>query len=753
MSASLNQSTLRFASRQDLRALSTKKPTNLLQTRRAERLITIGLVLFSATCHSGAQVSITKSTSGWKAANGHISIELGRSSGIVQLTSLRRAGGTDLAIAGSSLISVPDKSNKDYRFLDDAVANVPKGGQQLTLRFKSGSGGIFSLMLTLYPTSSVIEMKARVENLGQKSLLLDSHIDPLSLTLKDPPNDLKAYSSVQGQFGFQPVGGISNARDFPDWVVLRNESSGESVLVGGEPGLGVLGWKATTLPSASGTIVQAGTVLLKNREGAPSPVFELTPGQSVETPLTFFALAKGDADDVANEAFRYLKEYIFLTPLPDAPLATYCIWLTEKNSEVPILREMDLAQRVGFDVFYHDATWSEGASIVPGMNDWSAGLGNYQENKVKFPHGLKSLSDEVHAHGMKFGLWVDPGNVDTKLVESGQIPKDWLAEIDGKPLETIHPSLSPTKQLCLGNPKVVAWIKTQLGDLIEKYGLDWVKWDPSSTVSYECSRTDHGHGKTDGAYAAYRGRQEIMRYLMERFPKLSGFECDPSLLYARVNPGPQGLLPGGYTNEFITGPMVSPNVWGSLATAGIGDAKGDSLTARWYSASALDYYQRKHLTHGISFGNINGMSSQLLSAAPAGYAEAFQRNLLYFKEYRHLLFEDVYRPKPQAAGWSSIQYVTQDATQSVVFIFRDKSQVADTTIPLRGLDRKARYLVTSLNDRPGRDRVLTGDALTNGISEHLPNEWLAKGDGSTTNGEFADQLQIGSDILLLKRID
>ena len=104
---------------------------------------------------------------------------------------------------------------------------------------------------------------------------------------------MKAYSSVQGQFGFQSVGGVATARDFPDWVVLRNESSGESALVGGEPGLGVLGWKATTHPSTSGTILQAGTVLLKNKEGAPAPVFELAPGQSVETPLTFLTLAKG----------------------------------------------------------------------------------------------------------------------------------------------------------------------------------------------------------------------------------------------------------------------------------------------------------------------------------------------------------------------------------------------------------------------------------------------------------------------------
>ena len=104
-----------------------------------------------------------------------------------------------------------------------------------------------------------------------------------------------------------------------------------------------------------------------------------------------------------------------------------------------------------------------------------------------------------------------------------------------------------------------------------------------------------------------------MRYLLERFPNLSGFECDPSLQFARTNPGPQSLLPGGYTNEFITGPMLSPNVWGSLATAGHRRRGRRIPHSRWYSASALDYYFRKHFTHGVTFGNINGMSSQFLS--------------------------------------------------------------------------------------------------------------------------------------------
>ena len=754
MLAFLAQARSQFAPRHGVLVFAVTRWAHLLRSMRLMRFLALNVAfVLATTTFSGAQVSITKSSAGWKATNGNIYIDIVRSSGTVQLRSLRRKGGAEWAVSGSRLVTFPDKTSQDYQFLDDAVSDVPKDGRQLTLRFKSGTGGIFSLMLTLYPTNAVIEMKAKLENQGMKSLLLYSHIDPLSLTLKDSLSEFKAYSSAPGQFGFQSAGSLPSVREFRDWVVLENSRTGESALIGGEPGLGVLGWKATTQPSGDGIMVRAGTVLLKEKAGAPNPAFELAPGESVETPLTFLTLAKGDTDTVGNEAFRYLKKYIFLTPLPDAPLATYCIWLTQKNSEVLLLRELDLAQRVGFDVFYHDATWNEGASIVPGMNDWTEGLGNYNENQEKFPHGLRNLSDQVHARGMKFGLWVDPGNVDAALVESGQIPKDWLAEIDGKPLGTLHPSLTPTKQLCLGNPKVVAWIKKQLTDLIEKYNLDWIKWDPSATVSYECNRTDHGHGKTDGAYAAYRGRQEIMRYLLERFPKLSAFECDPSLLYSRVNPGPQGLLPGGYTNEFITGPMVSPNVWGSLAAAGVGDAKGDSLTARWYSASSLDYYMRKHFTHGISFGNINGMSAQFLSAAPPGYIEAFQRNLLYFKEYRHLLFEDVYHLKPQSAGWSSIQYVKEDSTESVVFIFREKSEASDSIVSLRGLDNKAKYRVTSLNDRPGRDRILTGEALIDGISEHLPNEWLAKGDSSLMNSEFSDQVNYGSDILLLKRLD
>jgi hypothetical protein len=698
-----------------------------------------------------AEVSIRREPNSWNLDNGHIHLQLVEKSGNVYIRSLRREGGPEWAVANAPLIDSPEAGGGSYRYMDDATAPLNDGGQQLTLRFGSDSGGLISLSLRLYPAGAVIEAAMTFANQSHHDLILSNHVNPVSLQLQSPRSGLAQLTSKAGQHGFVRQPSLSGKNIFTDWLVLSNQDAGESLLVGGEPGIGVLQWQAVVQAAAGTTTVRAGTLLRKDRKTAAPVVVEVSPGETIETPISFFALAKGDSDDAGNETFRFLKRYEFQPPLPDTPLVTYCIWLTQRNSQGKLLSELALAKQLGIDVFYHDASWFEGSSLVPGMNDWSSGLGSYKESREKFPDGMAALSDAVHAAGLKFGVWVDPGNVDAARVASGEIPSEWVATIDGKPLGSNHPSLAPMKQLCLGDPKVVAWIEQQLSTIIEKWHIDWLKWDPSGTQDYECDRTDHGHGKTDGAYAAYRGRLEIMQYLLKRFPNLSGFECDPSLRYARTNPGPQGLLPGGYTNEFITGPMLSPNVWGSLAGAGKGSLKDDVLSARWYSASALDYYFRRRFTHGVTFGNINGMSSQLLSAAPPGFIEAFQRNLLAFKQYRHLLLDDVYHPQVSAAGWNSIQYVDERAKESVVFAFRNGAKTADATVRLRGLEGQAQYRVTSLNDRPGRERTVSGASLMSGVSFHLPNDWLARGDGPVSP-EFADESNYGSDILLIRRI-
>ena len=97
----------------------------------------VACLICSVARFANAQVSITKSPAGWGLTNGYIQIELARSSGAVNLKSLRREGGAEWAVAGTPLVVSPDKSGKPYLYSEDAISDLDKGGKQLTLRFES----------------------------------------------------------------------------------------------------------------------------------------------------------------------------------------------------------------------------------------------------------------------------------------------------------------------------------------------------------------------------------------------------------------------------------------------------------------------------------------------------------------------------------------------------------------------------------------------------------------------------------------
>lgn len=647
----------------------------------------------------------------------------------------------------------PGASRLDLRVAGHQVREAEGGAVVLEIRLLDAARGAHvSLFARCAPGAGALELYVTLENRGSAELPLVESIAPLVLTLAASGGGLRLLEAApQGGHGFVPATPPKDGPAVQEWLAAEDTRAGEALMVGGDGGAGVITFRTRATGTNKGVTLEAGFSFPPPRAGRSPSCFQLAPGERAVSPIVFLALAKGDADDAANQAFRYLKTHVLPKPLPNSPYASYCIWLTDTDVETVLLKEMELAKRLGFDVFYNDASWYEGSSTIPGMNDWMAGLGSYRESAVKFPSGLAALSKRIRAAGMRFGIWVDPGNVDSKRVASGEIPESWVARIDGKPLANEHPSLSPWTQLCLGNPDVVEWVIANLDRIVEAYDLEWMKWDPSGTVDHACTREDHGHHKHNGAHAAYEGKMRIWTHLIARFPRLSAFECEPSLRHSRLNAGPRTLMPGGYSTLFMVGPMVSPLVWDSLASTQSADTE-KLFGGTWYGASALDYRLRQCLMQGIAFGNINGSEAQLLSNAPPGFLEALKRSLIAFKRFRHLLFEDVYHPRPVSPDhWSALEYVTPDASEAVVFLFRHKGGAAENTIPLRGLDRRATYVVTSLNDRPGRERQVTGEVLASkGLTSRLPNDWLARGD-AMPGDQYMDQLEYGSDIVLLRR--
>ncbi len=60
------------------------------------------------------------------------------------------------------------------------------------------------------------------------------------------------------------------------------------------------------------------------------------------------------------------------------------------------------------------------------------GLGDWQENKGKLPHGIGYLVHEAEAAGVKFGIWIEPEMVSPKSDLYTKHP-DWVIRQPNRP--------------------------------------------------------------------------------------------------------------------------------------------------------------------------------------------------------------------------------------------------------------------------------------------------------------------------------
>ncbi|WP_019180597.1 alpha-galactosidase [Microbacterium yannicii] len=126
----------------------------------------------------------------------------------------------------------------------------------------------------------------------------------------------------------------------------------------------------------------------------------------------------------------------------------------------------DAAAEVGVERFVLDDGWFHG------RRDDSAGLGDWRVDSSIWPDGLHPLIDHVRAHGMEFGLWVEPemANPDSDLARAHP---DWI--LQGR--TTQPPSARQQQVVDLANPDAYAHISSHLHALLKEYPIAYLKWD------------------------------------------------------------------------------------------------------------------------------------------------------------------------------------------------------------------------------------------------------------------------------------
>lgn len=367
---------------------------------------------------------------------------------------------------------------------------------------------------------------------------------------------------------------------------------------------------------------------------------------------------------------------------------------------------MKRAAELGVELFVLDDGWF--GNKFP-RNDARAGLGDWQVNRDKLPHGLEGLVRQAEKLGIRFGIWVEPEMVNPRSELYRKHP-EWVIGLPHR-----ENRLERSQYLLdLSNPDVRAYILDAMRKLLGEHpGISYVKWDCNRKISDPgSSRLDASHqGNLSIDYV--RGYETILDALAAEFPDVVFQACSSG--GGRADYGTMRRHHEFWTSDNTDACERVFMQWG------IGHLFPAISMAAHVTASPN--HQTKRVTP-LKFRFDVAMSGRLgFELQPCDMTkeevEFSKRALAEYKRIRPVVqFGDLYRlSSPYESRVASLMYVHEK--RAVVFAWLMDKWLADSPPPLRlkGLDPAARYLVREINlDENGsltnaHERVLGGDYL------------------------------------------
>ena len=457
----------------------------------------------------------------------------------------------------------------------------------------------------------------------------------------------------------------------------------------------------------------------------------LKPGEVFETPRIFLGATSGGPDATANILRRWVREVLTNQDAwkdPHYPFAVNNSWGGGMVVNEEIARRMirDSAD-LGFEMFHIDAGWFRG------VGDW------YPDPK-KFPHGLQPIADEIHARGLKFGLWADwaqaaLGTAPNALNIHDPEARGWLTT--DLPA-TWKPEEFKGQTIDIGAPKAKAWALRETDRIVTDYKLDMLEHD-GYLVANGCDASDHPHAapdplnrctyrdagfvfsrssnSTDVSYHAVRAYYDIQSNLHRKHPGLLLEVCNDG--GRMIDFG--SAAHGDYFSITDTYDPLSNRRAFYDASFVLPTAMLETYVERWPTARTENF---RYMLRSGMMGWLSIMIDTTSWDAQQHVA-AKEEVEVYKSQLRPLIRDaNLYHisERPDGVRWDGLEYFDARTRRGVVYAFRGSTEAeAEHKFVLRGLDPASRYQLR-FHDHSAGDQIINGhELMKTGFAVQLPS--------------------------------
>jgi len=356
-------------------------------------------------------------------------------------------------------------------------------------------------------------------------------------------------------------------------------------------------------------------------------------------------------------------------------------------------------RKLGVDLFLLDDGWF--GNKYPRNGD-NAGLGDWQENKLKLPNGISSLVKEAKANGVKFGIWIEPEMVNPKSELYEKHP-DWVIKQPARPEKYFRNQLV----LDLANPKVQDFVYGIVDNLFLKNPqLAYIKWDCNAVIYNAYSaylKKDQSH-----LYIDYvRGLYKVLDRVRAKYPKVPMMLCS----------GGGGRVDYGALKYFT-------EYWPSDNTEPL-----ERVFLQWEysyffpaitSSNHVTDWGKQPIKFRVDVAMMGKMGFDIVVSKLKEKELAFcQEALKHYDGLKDVIWHgDQYRlQSPWENDAAALMYVNESRSKAVVFNYLVNNRFdkgTKTPVRLKGLDPQKKYAVKEINVYPGTTSALPGNGVFTG---------------------------------------